>query len=104
MGNPGDSVAFVFATQLVAGGSPRVDGSNNKVLWVVRDDPAVNFIVEGWPLGQSQPVVTVEGGPSITDVPTAGCWTFRLLWGPPDNAHSSVINLEALPAGTLPAR
>lgn len=104
MGNPGDSVAFVFAGRLVAGGSPRADGSNNKVLWEVKDSPSgANVVVEGRPLGQFQPVVTIAGGPSITDVPTAGCWTFRLLWGPPENAHSSIINLDALPKGTLPS-
>src|SRR5690242_1328386 len=34
------SVAFVFATQLVVGPSPRVDGSNNKVLWETSDYPS----------------------------------------------------------------
>jgi hypothetical protein len=101
MGNPDDAVAFLFATQLVAGGSPREDGSNNKVLWVVKDYPT-GALVEGRPLGQALPVVTIAGGPSITDVPTAGCWTFRLVWGPADHARSSIINLEVLPAGTLP--
>ena len=33
-GTHGDFVAFLFATELVAGPSPRVDGSDNKVLWV----------------------------------------------------------------------
>jgi hypothetical protein len=40
-------------------------------------------VVEGRPLGQSQPVLTIAGGPSIVDVPTAGCWTFRLSWRAP---------------------
>jgi len=102
-GTPDDAVAYLFATQLVAGNSPRADGSNNKVLWEVKDSPSgANVVVEGSPLGQSQPVVTIAGGPSITDVPTAGCWTFRLHWGPSDKAHSSIINFEALPAGSLP--
>jgi hypothetical protein len=101
MGTPGDAVAFLFTTQLLAGPSPRGDGSNNKVVWVARTSSS-NFVVEGWPLNQTGPVVTVQGGPSSFDVPTAGCWTFRLLWGPPENAHSSIINLEAFPAGILP--
>jgi hypothetical protein len=45
--------------------------------------------------------VTVPGGPSITDVPTAGCWTFRLSWNY-KGQHSSTINLQVLPAGTNP--
>src|SRR6266571_55282 len=68
----GDAVAFVFAGRLVAGASPRVDGSSNKVLWVLRE--AAPFVVEGRPSGKSTPVVTVQGGPSIVDVPAAGCW------------------------------
>jgi hypothetical protein len=94
----GDAVAFVFATKLVAGASPRVDGSANKVLWVLRE--AGPFVVEGRPAGQSAPVVTVPGGPSIVDVPTPGCWTFRLI--PNDRSRVSTISLEALPHGSRP--
>jgi hypothetical protein len=102
LGTDGTTVAYVFATQLVAGPSPRVNGTNNKVLWVAKDH-TLGVLVEGRPLGQPQPVVTVVGGPSIVDVPTAGCWTFKLSWT--DNGlHSSTINLQVLPAGTLPAK
>ena len=102
-GTQDDTVAYLFATQLVAGGSPRVDGSQNKVLWIAKDSPSgANVLVEGRPFGKSEPVVTIAGGPSITDVSTAGCWTFRLSWGS-NNQHSSTINLEVLPAGTLPS-
>jgi hypothetical protein len=101
-GTHNDTLAYLFATQLVAGVSPRVDGSQNKVLWEAKDSPSgANVLVEGRPLGQSQPVVTIAGGPSITDVPTAGCWTFRLSWGS-NGQYSSTINLQALPAGTNP--
>jgi hypothetical protein len=96
LGTPGDAIAHVFATQLVAGGR-RPDGTANKVLWVVRDYPS--FVVEGRPLGQTQPVVTIPGGPSIVDVPAPGCWTFQLSWGSLPR-HISTINLEVLPAGT----
>ncbi len=102
-GTQGDTVAYLFATQLVAGVSPRVDGSQNKVLWEAKDSPSgANVSVEGRPIGQAQPVVTIAGGPSITDVPTAGCWAFRLSWGS-NGQHSSTINLEVLAAGTLPS-
>jgi hypothetical protein len=102
LGTQGNTVAYVFATQLVAGASPRVNGTNNKILWVSEDSTSgAGVTVEGRPLGQTQPVVTIQGGPSIVDVPTAGCWTFRLSWSA-SGQHSSTINLEVLPAGKLP--
>jgi hypothetical protein len=103
LGSGGDAVAFVFATELVAGGSPRIDGTSNKVLWVAKDYPP-NFVVEGLPPDKSGPGISMAGGPSTMDVPTPGCWMFRLLWGTPDRPGSSIINLEALPAGSLPSQ
>jgi hypothetical protein len=103
LGTDGTTVAYVFATQLVAGPSPRVNGTNNKVLWEAKDYPSGGGVmVEGHPLGLSQPVVTIAGGPSITDVPTAGCWTFRLSWSANGRQSDSTINLEVLPAGSVP--
>jgi hypothetical protein len=96
----GEAVAFVFARHLVAGASPRVDGTNNKVLWVAKGNPA-NFVVEGIPPGGTLAAVTVNGGPSIVDAPSAGCWTFRMSWGQPARARTT-INLDVLPAGTVP--
>ena len=102
-GTQNTTLAYMFAIQLVAGVSPRVDGTQNKVLWEAKDRPSgANLLVEGHPLGKAQPVVTIAGGPSITDVPTAGCWTFRLSWGT-NGQHSSTVNFEVLPAGTLPS-
>jgi len=99
LGTGGDAVAFVFANELVAGSSPRVHGTNNKVLWVAKGDNA-NFIVEGIPPGGTLSVVTVNGGPSIVDVPSPGCWKFRLSWG--SSRATSTINLDVLPAGRTP--
>lgn len=101
MGTPNNAVAFLFAGQLVAGDSPRVNGTNNKILWVAKD-AEWGFVVEGRPLGESGPIVTVAGGPSIIDVPTAGCWTFRLSSSSTRN-NISTFNLAVLPTGTLPA-
>jgi hypothetical protein len=104
LGTQGNTVAYVWGTQLVAAQSPRVDGPNNKVLWESKDNPSgEGIIVEGRPLGQTQPVVTIVGGPSFVDVPTAGCWTFRLSWSA-NGQQTSTINLEVLPAGTLPSK
>lgn len=99
-GTHGDAVAYLFATRLVAVSSPLVDGSSNKVGWVVKDYPSGgNVLVEARPSGQSQPVVTMTS--SLTDVPTPGCWTFRLSWSA-KGEHVSIINLEVLPTGTNP--
>jgi hypothetical protein len=100
MGTSSDAVAFLFATQLVAGTSPRIDGTNNKVLWVAKDTES-GFVVIGTPLGMSRPAVSIAGGPSIVDVPTAGCWTFRLSRNS-SGKQISTINLEVLPTGTSP--
>jgi hypothetical protein len=101
LGSQNASVAYVFAGQLVAGPSPRVNGTNNKILWVGEDHPFGDVAtIEGHPLGQSQPVVTIVGGPSITDVPTAGCWTFQLSWKANGKQSTSTINLEVLPTGS----
>ena len=101
-GTGGNAVAYMFATQLVAGGGPRSDGTNNKVLWESRDSPSgVGVMIVVHPLGQTQPVVSFAGGPSIVDIPTPGCWTFRMSWianGP----RTSTINLEVLRAGAVP--
>jgi hypothetical protein len=39
IGAQANAVAFLFADELVAGGSPRVNGSNNTVLWVGQGQP-----------------------------------------------------------------
>ena len=95
----GDAVAFLFATHLVAGPSPRIDGSTNKVLWLLRDAPA--FTVVGRPHGESNPLVSVDGGPSIVDAPSPGCWTFQLIPRGSGKA-TGTFNLDVLPTGTNP--
>jgi hypothetical protein len=100
MNTSGDAVAFLFANHLVAGTSPRVDGTNNKVLWVLRYARA--FVVKGTPLGKSDPIVSVVGGPSIVDAPLAGCWSFQLV---PQGSSplAATINLDVLPQGSRAA-
>jgi len=96
-----NALAFLFARHLVAGASPRVDGSSNKVLWLLRDGAA--FVVEGRPLGTSKPVVSVDGGRSIVDAPLPGCWSFQLI--PRGSAKAvGTINLDVLPAGSDPTK
>lgn len=101
MGAPGNAVAYLWATELVAGPSPRGDGSTNKVLWVTHQPNS--FVVEGHPIGSAQPTVSVPGGPSIIDAPIPGCWTFKLTTTR-DNKVVSTINLQVLPPGSLPPK
>jgi len=108
MGSPPSALAYLFATQLVAGGR-RPDGSSNKILWVTRD-PSRDVTIEGRPLGRSQPVVPIRGQvvygnqlPSQVDVPTSSCWSFVVSWAG-RTRETSTINLDVLPAGTLPTR
>ncbi len=96
----GDAVAYVFANALVAGASPRVNGTNNKILWVARGYPA-GFLVQGHPLGGGAPTMQFPGGPSIVDVPAPGCWTFEVHSGTPDRA-GGIFNFQVLPAGSQP--
>lgn len=101
LGSDGNAVAYLFAKQLVAGPSPRTDGTNSKILWVLKDSSF--SVVEGRPMGRDQPLISIPVGPSTVDVPTAGCWTFRVLWGA-HKERASTINLEVLPAGTVPPK
>jgi len=105
-GTPDTSVAFLFSTVLVAGSGPRIDGSYNKVVWVVEDHPTgyTSPTIEAHPLGQSQPIVAGTGNAtaSVVDLPKPGCWTFRLSWSLNGQQKVSTMNLDVLPAGTMP--
>ena len=105
-GTQDTTVAFLFSTVLVAGSGPRVDGSYNKVGWVAKGDyPSgeTNIAIEVRPLGESKPVLTNAGNASVADLPKPGCWTFRLSWNAHGQQQVSTINLDVLPAGTLPS-
>ncbi|MFG1738736.1 hypothetical protein ACGFLT_11995 [Micromonospora chalcea] len=86
-GAGGEIVAILFAYPLV---HDRGDGANNKILWVARPEPGRSEPAPRTPLvitatrdGTGAPVVReVAGGPgpSIVDLPAAGCWRLRLDW------------------------
>ena len=104
-GTQDTSVAFLFSTVLVVGSGPRVDGSYNKVTWIGKGDYPTgdtDIAVEVRPLGESQPVLTNANGADIIDLPTPGCWTFRLSWRAHGQQQVSTVNLDVLPAGTRP--
>ncbi len=71
----------VFGRPLV---SPPARDHTNKILWVAkqpgRDDLMVSASLNGTDL-QVQRRVEGGPGPSIINVPKAGCWTFSLNWG-----------------------
>jgi hypothetical protein len=104
-GTQHSTAAFLFSTVLVAGSGPRADGSYNKVGWVAEDYPigvTENIGIEVRPFGESQPVLTNAGNASVVDLPTAGCWTFRLSWSAHGQQQVSSINLEVQPAAARP--
>jgi len=81
MGEHGDIVAILFGYPL---SQPPRQGVSNKILWVAREptqgDP---MRIEARLAGTGAPVAReVPGGPgpSIVDMPQAGCWRFALSW------------------------
>ncbi|MEV4657245.1 hypothetical protein [Micromonospora sp. NPDC049301] len=95
-GAKGDIVAVLFANPLA---HVRQDGSNNKILWVSR--PASTSSATALPdalaitatLDGTDTTVTREvaggPGPSIIDMPQAGCWHLELRWA----GHTDTIDL-----------
>ncbi|MEU3453513.1 hypothetical protein ABZ671_07910 [Micromonospora sp. NPDC006766] len=87
LGAGGEIVAVLFAHPLTW---ERTDGANNKILWVSRPAPTPSA-----PTGVADLLITatldgtdtrvtreVRGGPgpSIIDLPHAGCWHLDLRW------------------------
>ncbi|MGZ4597826.1 MAG: hypothetical protein ACXV3V_12960 [Actinomycetes bacterium] len=83
MGAKGDIVAILFAQPLSA---PPAHDHNNKILWVSRvpQDTPGPLTIDARLAGSSTRVRrAVDGGPgpSIIDLPRAGCWHLDLRWG-----------------------
>ncbi|WFE99533.1 hypothetical protein [Micromonospora sp. WMMD964] len=99
-GAKGDIVAVLFAHPLR---QHREDGSNNKILWVAQastispDPTAPATLVITATLDGTDTTVTREvaggPGPSIIDVPQAGCWRLDLRW----SGHTDTMNLVYAP-------
>ena len=86
LGRSGQVLGIVFGYPLR---SPPAAGRNNKILWVSRTlpkTPAPLWIraqrLDGTrPLGAPiRQIVPGGPGPSIVDVPEAGCWRVKLSW------------------------
>ncbi|MGC4835607.1 hypothetical protein ACLQ3D_14015 [Micromonospora vinacea] len=99
-GAKGDIVAVLFAHPLR---QVRKDGSNNKILWVARaattspDPRAPATLVITARLDGTDTRVTREvaggPGPSIIDLPEAGCWRLDLRW----SGHTDTMDLVYAP-------
>jgi hypothetical protein len=86
LGQDGKIAAIQFANPLVSPPSPRY---NNKILWVSRrpQNPGSDLQITAQKLVGNTPVgrlvhrnVTGGPGPSIINLPAAGCWQLELHW------------------------
>lgn len=81
IGVQGEIAAVLFGHPLTY---DRKDGVSNKILWVSREasEPGTLTIKARWQ-GTGEPVlreVSPGPGPSIVDLPQAGCWRLDLAW------------------------
>ncbi len=103
LGQGGDIVAILFGQPLTA--PPSAD-HNNKILWVTALD------LDGSSPGAYEPDLRIDArladgtesvtrtvtggpGPSIIDLPKAGCWHLTLRW----SGHTDSLDLAYVPAG-----
>jgi hypothetical protein len=79
----GDIVAVLFGYPFAA--PPSATGGQNKILWVPKDPSAGELTVDAHLVGTSEnaDVGDISFGPSIVDVPKAGCWRMTLHWSGP---------------------
>jgi hypothetical protein len=100
IGRSGEIAAIVFGDQLV---SPPIPDRMNKILWVPRHaTSAPKLDISAQRMDGSVPVgdpversVAGGPGPSIIDLPEAGCWRLTLSWA--DRTDS--LDLEYVSAG-----
>ena len=83
LGDRGDIVAILWAEHDPLVVPPAAD-RNNKILWAARVSSGGSLQIKARLAGSGRTVTrTVEGGPgpSIIDLPEAGCWSVDLSWG-----------------------
>jgi hypothetical protein len=98
-GRSGSIVAILFAQPLE---SPPAKSHNNKILWVARVGTSTitdlrigaQRMVGAHTVGSSVTRVVDGGpGPSIIDLPAAGCWRLALRWA----GHSDTLDVRYAP-------
>jgi hypothetical protein len=81
LGEDGDIAGVVFGERLHLDAT---SGPQNKILWIARSGAAAPLRIEAT-LDNSEGTVRRElpggTGPSILDLPAAGCWRVALHWG-----------------------
>jgi hypothetical protein len=86
VGAKGEIVGVLFGQLRVH----QPEGTNNKVLWVAKDGFGslhISATLEGSEVTAAR---TVDIGPSIVDLPAAGCWQLTLTWP----GHSDTVALQ----------
>ncbi len=63
------------------------EGTNNKILWVAKDGGGTLHISARLEGSDTTATRTVDLGPSIVNLPAAGCWQMTLTWP----GHSDTI-------------
>ncbi|MET7401788.1 hypothetical protein ABZS66_50740 [Dactylosporangium sp. NPDC005572] len=81
LGDRGDIVAAIFGYPLAVS---RPDGPSNKILWVSKatappGDLVIDAKLDGTAVTETRHV-SGGPGPSIVDLPRAGCWHLTLTW------------------------
>jgi hypothetical protein len=92
LGTNGAIIAILWADPPLY--APPKRSENNKILWVTRDASAAPLVIHAT-LGGSKAAVTrrITVGPSIVNMPSAGCWTFQLAW----HGHRDTLRLPYTP-------
>jgi hypothetical protein len=93
LGDSGAIAAILFAQPLTSPPSP---DHSNKVLWVSRVDGGSPLRVTATLLdGSATATRVIDGGPgpSVIDLPKAGCWHLTLRWG--DNSDTLDLAYQA---------
>jgi hypothetical protein len=86
VGAKGEIVGVLFGPLRVH----QPDGTNNKVLWVAKDGFGSLHISATLEASDVTAARTVDIGPSIVNLPAAGCWQLTLTWP----GHSDTVALQ----------
>jgi hypothetical protein len=96
LGTRGDIVAILWGNPDYLRVPPRTE-PRNKILWVSRLGvrPGASLLIHATLNGGSRSatrIVTGGPGPSLINLPAAGCWTFSLSW----SGHHDQLSLRYL--------